>query len=97
MSDYERDTQRSPAIQHILNALSEYLTGQPVKPNTCSTCGKEIDLLHLHREFKDQLSLREWHISHMCQRCQDEVFEGDDDSDYYFADDPDFTGRDGED
>jgi hypothetical protein len=92
MCDYD-NVQRPPAIQNMLNTLSKHITGQEVQPNTCSTCGKVMDILHLRREFTDELSLREWHISHMCMACQKEVFEGEDDSDYYFADDPDYQGE----
>ena len=34
----------------------------------CVTCGKSIG------EFRDELSQREYKISGMCQKCQDEVF-----------------------
>lgn len=36
----------------------------------CPTCRKKI----LSTEFKDELSVREFCISGMCQECQDEVF-----------------------
>lgn len=39
--------------------------------NRFSGCGKEIDL---QNEFNDELSLREFYISGLCQSCQDEVF-----------------------
>ena len=35
---------------------------------SCVTCGKRADL------FRDSLSVKEYHISGMCQICQDEVF-----------------------
>lgn len=38
----------------------------------CRTCGKEINPGH----FRDRLSAKEFRISGMCQKCQDEVFEG---------------------
>lgn len=34
----------------------------------CPLCGKKITI------FKDNLSRKEFEISGMCQRCQDEVF-----------------------
>lgn len=41
-----------------------------IRKTCCSACGKPVQA----REFKDSLSLREYHISGLCQRCQDEVF-----------------------
>lgn len=37
----------------------------------CPFCGKEIDP---EKEFKDELSKREFKISGLCQACQDKVF-----------------------
>ena len=42
-----------------------------VKAGRCPFCSKEIYILH---EFKDELSLREYSISGLCQSCQDEMF-----------------------
>jgi len=41
-----------------------------VKEGKCPTCGKIIDI----SLFKDELSLKEFRITGMCQDCQDEVF-----------------------
>jgi hypothetical protein len=38
---------------------------------SCVTCGKRADL------FRDSLSVKEYHISGMCQKCQDEIFSED--------------------
>ena len=35
---------------------------------SCVTCGKRADI------FRDSLSVKEYNISGMCQKCQDEVF-----------------------
>lgn len=37
----------------------------------CVVCGKQAE------KFRDDISLKEWHISSMCQVCQDEVFSED--------------------
>jgi len=37
----------------------------------CPFCGKRID----KNEFRDDLSRKEFKISGLCQKCQDEVFE----------------------
>jgi len=39
----------------------------------CTCCGEKID----ERTFKDPLSLREYIISGMCQRCQDDMWDED--------------------
>ena len=41
----------------------------------CPWCGKEIDI----DSFKDQLSVKEFQISGLCQKCQDEFFEENED------------------
>ena len=35
---------------------------------SCVTCGKRADI------FRDSLSVKEYNISGMCQKCQDEIF-----------------------
>jgi hypothetical protein len=39
-----------------------------IAARACVTCGKRADL------FRDSLSVKEYHISGMCQICQDKVF-----------------------
>lgn len=39
-----------------------------MKANKCPTCKKDI------KEFRNQISKREFEISGMCQQCQDSVF-----------------------
>ena len=39
-----------------------------IAARSCVTCGKRADI------FRDSLSVKEYHISGMCQKCQDEVF-----------------------
>ena len=39
--------------------------------NQCIVCGEQVNI----NDFRDELSRKEWHISQMCQSCQDEVFE----------------------
>jgi len=41
-----------------------------VEAGNCPTCEKPID----KTAFKDDLSLKEFRISGMCQACQDEIF-----------------------
>ncbi len=35
---------------------------------SCVTCGKRADI------FRDSISVKEYNISGMCQKCQDEIF-----------------------
>lgn len=42
-----------------------------VKKGLCPFCGKEIDP---SSEFRDSLSKKEYKISGLCQKCQDEMF-----------------------
>ncbi len=42
-----------------------------VKRRKCPSCGKTIDVA---TEFRDYLSKKEYTISGLCQKCQDEVF-----------------------
>lgn len=48
-----------------------------VKEGKCPFCGKEIDM----NEFKDELSIREFKISGICQKCHDETFGEDEGED----------------
>jgi hypothetical protein len=42
-----------------------------VEKGLCPLCGREIK----EGEFKDELSKKEFKISGMCQKCQDEIFK----------------------
>lgn len=44
---------------------------EAVEAGNCPFCGKVI---HPNTEFKDELSLREYKISGICQTCQDKTF-----------------------
>lgn len=55
----------NPKIQELLSSLRVSSA-----PGTCPTCGEAITT------FRDALSEKEFHISGMCQTCQDLVFDG---------------------
>ena len=42
-----------------------------VEEHKCPFCKKPIDM----KDFKDELSIREFQISGLCQKCQDETFK----------------------
>lgn len=64
---------RSPEMQKLVDHMSKDWfgrTGSEVEKNqTCLTCGGPAT------HFKDNLSRKEYSISHMCQDCQDGVFD----------------------
>lgn len=43
-------------------------TSQRIKDKICPLCEKQIG------DFKDELSKKEYKISGMCQKCQDDMF-----------------------
>ena len=51
-------------------ALEDCMINWNVQVGKCRTCGKGISPGH----FRDRLSAKEFGISGMCQKCQDEVF-----------------------
>ncbi len=55
--------------EQLLTALTGKNRVQTVKGGKCMTCD-DADT-----DFRDALSVREYTISGMCQRCQDEVFQ----------------------
>lgn len=63
---------KSPNIEQFLNHFTQTIFGREQDGKLCVTCGSdEVG----PRDFRDDLSWREFGISFMCQRCQDEVFE----------------------
>lgn len=36
----------------------------------CFLGGKEVKL----EDFRNEISIKEWNISHLCQKCQDDTF-----------------------
>jgi hypothetical protein len=59
--------------KQIMNACGFGNQMKLVDQHRCPTCGNFIRT----QEFKDELSVREFQISGMCQKCQDSVFEED--------------------
>jgi len=66
-------TDKSAEIEEFLNHLIKQMGyGQTrrdaIMSNMCVTCGRPVP------GFRDELSLKEYSISGMCQACQDGVF-----------------------
>jgi hypothetical protein len=58
-----------------MTATLERLFGRSthIKNGTCTTCGGDAKI------FSDNLSLKEYTISGMCQKCQDSFFDSSED------------------
>jgi hypothetical protein len=62
---------RSKEMEEFLNNFTNAIFGRSMNDDCCVTCGSEkIN----PEDFRDELSRREFNISHMCQECQDSVF-----------------------
>ena len=61
--------ERHPELEAFLEALNGISPKQAVQDGICSICKEEAN------EFTDALSVAEYAISGLCQRCQDEIFD----------------------
>jgi hypothetical protein len=61
-------TNKNPAIDALLTNLSGRDRIASVSGNTCAWCRGPAD------NFRDELSIREYLISGLCQNCQDKIF-----------------------
>lgn len=65
-------TKKAKDIENFLENV--YSRTSSIKSNRCIPppigCGKEVTL----KSFRDELSIREYKISGLCQQCQDEIF-----------------------
>ena len=64
--------QRSKKMQELVDSFSKQAFGRTMKDPVCLTCGSDKVGQH---DFRDSLSIKEFEISHMCQECQDSLFE----------------------
>jgi len=60
-------TQKHPQIEHFLNDL--FGRTSAIEADVCVCCG------YAAFKFRDQISEKEYRISGLCQRCQDDIFE----------------------
>jgi len=67
------ETYRNPEMQAMVDAYAKNVFGrtrsEAATQGVCVTCGKPIT------SFRDELSVREYAISGICQTCQDGVFD----------------------
>jgi len=51
---------------------------EAIRNNRCLNppigCGKKLEAEPFHSNFEDLLSLKEYNISALCQKCQNEIF-----------------------
>ena len=63
---------KSPEMEKFLESFSQKAFGRSRKGPTCVTCGSDkIE----DSDFRDRVSKQEFAISHMCQKCQDSIFD----------------------
>ena len=64
---------KSKEMLEVMDTVTSKLFGRKIskcmEAQTCVTCGQSAT------EFKDALSEKEYKISGMCQKCQDDTFE----------------------
>jgi len=64
---------KSKEMEDFLDSFTKNAFGFSRKDPCCVICGSnKIN----SEDFKDDLSRKEFEISRMCQKCQDEVFHG---------------------
>ena len=69
---------KSPAMEVFISAVIDGDRRAIIRDNKCVSCGKSIHLASsITKAFRDDISLREYSISGLCQQCQDRVFEPD--------------------
>lgn len=64
---------KSPAMEAFCEQMAQSMFGRSRQEPACVFCGNT----KVNREdFRDQLSWKEYGISHMCMKCQDKTFGG---------------------
>ena len=65
-------TNKAPEIEAFLSLLtnSPLTREETISQGICAGCGHDV----LNTSFRDPLSFKEFTISGLCQKCQDEVF-----------------------
>lgn len=61
-------TRKSDSIRQAINAFAGVDTEKSIREDVCVMCGQKA------QDFRDLLSQKEFSISGICQKCQDETF-----------------------
>ena len=56
-----------------------------IENSICPICGEKINI----EDFTDEISKSEFYISGICQKCQDEIFNNNEDDEYDFFEEND--------
>lgn len=64
---------KSKEMEMALEGLAHTFFGRSRSGKVCVTCGSAAIT---PEDFRDDLSRKEYQISKMCQKCQDEIFGG---------------------
>jgi hypothetical protein len=67
-------TDKNPTIDALLSSLMGKDRSEVIRLGKCMTCDR---VGNTHTSFRDDLSRKEYQISGMCQRCQDDIFGAD--------------------
>jgi len=62
---------KSPKMEKVLNEFAKNLFGRERTGKQCVACGSGKVK---PEDFRDDISRKEFGLSHMCQQCQDSVF-----------------------
>ena len=66
--------ERTKELQSFLDSFTKKAFGRSStearEKGVCVTCGNKIKM----EDFKDRLSIKEYEISGLCQKCQDDTF-----------------------
>jgi hypothetical protein len=63
-------TVKAPELESAITAITGIDRREAVASKRCAICDNAV----LLTSFKDSLSLKEFHISAMCQYCQDDFY-----------------------
>ena len=63
-------SQKAEEVDYAITSIFGFDRKEQIKSKKCVFCSEEVEL----DSFKDELSLKEYHISGMCQSCQDRMF-----------------------
>lgn len=69
-----KESFKTPAMNDFIDSIFARHAGrkESINKEVCFLCANDANI-----EAMDQLSRKEFSISGMCQKCQDEVFNGD--------------------
>ena len=63
-------SEKAPELEQAISAIFGINRKESIERKQCAICSSEVEL----DSFKDEISLKEFHISGMCQPCQNKIF-----------------------